>query len=452
MSIDAPDRPEATGDGGRIRVLNAVVATPEARGGAIRAGLRLGDALADLGDEEPSSDPSGSDPTPIAVDNAKMRGEADGELVAELALDHEVHPLPSRTALRDAANRVVDFDGNYANALVWTRAETPRPLAEYDLVHLHNPHPIAGLASLAVAARRAGVPYVVTTHGVGKLPDLPAAMGMSRPTRTAFERGVLGPYWRVLRGAEHLFALSATDRDRIHRRLPGQSVTVVPNGADPIPPDEAAGERVEERLGIDPSDHLLFFAGDLVESKGIDDLLAAHRLLEGGVRLVVAGRDRSGYADRLRSEEGVAYAGYVDRATLLDLYRRADVFVFPTRTDVFPLSVLEAMAAGTPVVASAVGGIPDQLGAPGADGTAGGTGGEEVSAGVLVPPRAPERVAAAVGELLEDPERRDGLGRRARRRVEREYAWPAVAERVADEYRRILWCPDLSASSVDRST
>jgi glycosyltransferase involved in cell wall biosynthesis len=116
--------------------------------------------------------------------------------------------------------------------------------------------------------------------------------------------------------------------------------------------------------------------------------------------------------------------GRVATETLVELYRRATLVVVPSRFEGFGLPAAEAMACGTPVVASDAGALPEVVR------TGGG--------GVLVAPDAPDALAKAIAGLLDQPEARQALGLRARARIEAAYAWPRVAERTAAEYRQVI--------------
>jgi glycosyltransferase involved in cell wall biosynthesis len=393
----------------RLRVLNVAMSTPELRaGGAERAGLQLGDHLAAY----------------VDVDNAKMAAAHDADLVTELELTGALVTVPSRTWLRGLWNRVHSSSENYSNTVVWPDLRG-LDVGEYDLVHVHNSVPMAGMVRVALACKRRGVPYVVTTHEVSSISALPTSMEMSLLPRVAFEVAVHRPYWTVLRHARHLFALSEDDAARLRARLPGQSVSVVPNGVRLRPPAPDAADRVTERWGIPVDRRILLFVGQLSTSKGVGDLLAAYDALETECTLVVVGPVKEpAYRERLESYDDahVRYLGYVGYPELGTLFQRADVFVFPTRSDVFPLVTLEAMAAGTAVVATTVGGIPDQLAG---------------EAGVLVPPERPDRVAECVDQLLADDAYRASVAARGFERVEREYSWDGVARRVAETYETL---------------
>lgn len=387
-------------------VLHVIVAPPESRSGAVRAGLRLAGHLRER----------------VDVDVVKMAGEHDDQLRSEVGTPFET--IPAGTAVRDLATLVVEDEKNYTNAFVTTRLRPPEPLESYDLVHVHNPIPLAGFVGVALRCRLAGVPYCVTTHGVANVPDFPEDMEMSRPTRLAFRVGFLRPYYWVLGGARHLFALSEADAERIHARFPEQSVSVVRNGVelDPPEPDDAAAAR--EAFGIGPDRTVVLFVGTKIRRKGFDTLLEVAPELPASATVVAAGRSKSEELERAAAAtDDVVDVGYVSKESLRLLYRRADVFVLPTRSDVLPLVVLEAMAAETPVVSTRVGGIPEQV-----------TG----ETGVLVDPEDTGALREALCGLLEDERRRERMGEAAYRRVEESFSWEHVAAETARVYRSLL--------------
>lgn len=389
-----------------LTVLNVVVSSPDKRGGAIRAGLQLGDHLKSYAD----------------VDTVKMAGKYDELLAEELGLTGGFETTPSRTLLRNIGRAIVGSAGNYENTVVWTELSTPRPLGEYDVAHFHNAVPLWGLLSAAIRCRLASVPYVMTTHGISKIPDLPESMEMSGAQQFVFNLAFLRPYRWVLGNAEALFALSESDEQRLNEMLPTVPTTVVPNGVR-LNLDKPGTDLLNFDL---PSNRpLLFFVGKLITSKGIGDLLDAYEQLETECTLIVAGPpETEKYVERLEEfdQENVRYLGYADQDVLEAFYRRADLFVFPTRSDVFPLVTLESLAAGTPVVSTTVGGIPEQI---------------TNETGILVPPERPDEIAGAVDELLNDDQRRASMSEAAIERAKTEYSWDGVARKTVNVYERI---------------
>ena len=125
---------------------------------------------------------------------------------------------------------------------------------------------------------------------------------------------------------------------------------------------------------------------------------------------------------RLGLEGAVVLAG--DRDDVAAMLARADVFVLSSTSEGLPLSILEAMAAGLPVVASSVGGVPEAV--------------EDGETGLLVPPRDPVRLAAALERLLVDPALRRRLGSNGRERVRQHFGLEAFQQAHVAVYRREL--------------
>ncbi|WP_302148538.1 glycosyltransferase [uncultured Desulfovibrio sp.] len=113
-----------------------------------------------------------------------------------------------------------------------------------------------------------------------------------------------------------------------------------------------------------------------------------------------------------------------DEITLALAYSAADVFVCPSREESFSNTTLESLACGTPVVGFAVGGIPDMI--------------EHKVNGMLATPHDPQELAAGIAYVLEDQERREAMGRAARRTVEEKYAYPVVAKQYIELYQQLL--------------
>jgi glycosyltransferase involved in cell wall biosynthesis len=176
----------------------------------------------------------------------------------------------------------------------------------------------------------------------------------------------------------------------------------------------------------DGDERYLLYVGRLGHRKGIEDLVtAAESVLESNdVRLKIVGKGplRGKLTEMVRErgiEDRVEFLGHVDRDRLVSLYQQATVHVVPSHYEGLPTVLLEAMACGRPVVATAVSGSLDVL--------------VDDANGVLVPPRSPEAMAIALNELLDDPDRQERLGRAARETVLAEYTWKAIA----DEYERL---------------
>jgi glycosyltransferase involved in cell wall biosynthesis len=180
------------------------------------------------------------------------------------------------------------------------------------------------------------------------------------------------------------------------------------------------------------------FLGAINRAKGVDDLVAAWRDVHRRIpqaRLVIAG---SGEVDRLLADlpagadaAGIDFPGWIDADDRARLLRRAWLFVLPSHAEALPMSILESMAAGVPVVASRVGGIPTAV----VDG----------ETGVLIEPGDVDALARAIHDVIGDEARRTRFGRAARARVEAHFSAEARLRSVD-----ALWSEVIAAAAASR--
>jgi glycosyltransferase involved in cell wall biosynthesis len=278
---------------------------------------------------------------------------------------------------------------------------------------------MSGLAALD-AADGLPVPVAHTFHALGVVKRRHQGdADTSPPSRIALERGVADRADRVVATcSDEVFELVRQGADR--RRL-----SVVPCGVDTrrFTPDGPAERADRPRIVC---------VGRLVERKGVADVVRALPELPG-VELVVAGgpsparladdpealRLRA-IADELGVADRVDLRGGIERTSVPPLMRSAVAVVCAPWYEPFGIVPLEAMACGVPVVAASVGGMIDSV--------------VHDVTGVHLPPRDPSRIAAAVRGLLDDPARRDALGRAWVARTRERYTWDRVAAGTLDAY------------------
>jgi glycosyltransferase involved in cell wall biosynthesis len=218
---------------------------------------------------------------------------------------------------------------------------------------------------------------------------------------------------RALARAAHVFCPSAYLRSiALGWGLDPGRVTVLPNPAPKLPdlPDQT-----EARAALGLTGPLLAFAGRLTAQKDLEVALAAIASLPG-VRLAVLGDGpERGRLERRAAELGldgrVRFLGGGGRNDVLTLFRAADAVVLSSSWENFPHTVVEALAVGTPVVATAVGGVPEVV--------------RDGENGLLVPPRDAGALAAALRRLVDEPDLRGKLAAAAARSVE-----PLAEERL----------------------
>lgn len=399
-----------------MRVLSAIVVPPHLSvSGGARAGERLSAALTRHCD----------------VTVASMMNAASAQGV--LAGDRPVRRIPVDTWLPP----VIPWSKlpNRYSTLFY-RSALPEIIAQgnYDLVHLHNPMPGLELARAATACQRRGVPYVISTHGFNEVARGNEIYGFDPLRRAVWSHLVKRPVSRAVRNAAGIFALSPADFGIVRAMgYSGPEPIVVPNGVDPPAASmPAARAGALERFGISPDrtpgQVTCLFLANHTPNKGLPVLLKAFGQLKRPYLLIVGGETRGDidYQSHVRScGEGqrIVVTGRLADDEVSALFRRADVFVFPTLADTFPLVVLEAMAHGVAVVASRVGGIPYQL---------------NDLCGTLVAAGDAAQLASVIDQLADAPDRLIAMGRNARQRVAAEFTWEAAAARAYDGYKRAL--------------
>lgn len=284
---------------------------------------------------------------------------------------------------------------------------------DVDLVHAHA----FGYYPCWVGAtvRRVGrVPLVVTPHF-----DRGRGTWVSSAYHRAVVRGSLLP-------ADRVIVQSHAEADLLRRLgLPEEKLVQIPTG---VAMEEFAWERSAPQDG--PLRLLSVGRLDL-EQKGLTELVHAVAELPPAVRSHVefVGDDWGGarvlreLADRLGVGSRVTIHASVPRDAVLEAYRHADVLVLASRFESFPRVILEGMAAGLPIVASRVGGVPELV--------------EEGRNALLVPPNDPKALAHAIRDLAQDPDRRAQFGRASRRRAEL-YDWSRLLPRYVALFRELI--------------
>ena len=303
----------------------------------------------------------------------------------------------------------------------------------YDLVHIHNPLPALEMQRVARACRAVGVPYVVSTHGLVEMASGGRALDFGFLQRVAWRPLIDRPLRYVLRNAAGVMALSPADLPILSEfGCDLERVSIVPNGVD-VPQQHGPGdvERVCRKFGLPfpkpPGIPVGMFLANHTKNKGVLVLLEAFSGCPVPFRLIVAGGQRR-YVDydRYSATTGPGhfhFPGFIADEDLGPLMAYADLFVFPTLSDTFPLVVLEAMAHGLPVLSTRVGGIPHQV---------------PDSCGLLVEPASPRALIDGFVQLTADPARLAAMGEAARDHVSRHFTWEASAAAAISAYRTIV--------------
>jgi glycogen synthase len=297
-----------------------------------------------------------------------------------------------------------------------------RDLIDADLVHCHTWY--ASLAGF-LAHVLYDTPLVVTVHSLEPLrPWKEEQLGRSYRLSTWAER-------LALETADRVVAVSAQSKGEIlaHFNLPPERVAVIHNGIDLNVWKPSPASDTRRLYGIE-GDYILF-VGRVSRQKGMVHLLEAMKHVDSGVRLVCC----ASAADTPEVEQEIAARvkatprclwinKFLREEQYVELYSHCTAFACPSVYEPFGIINLEAMACARPVVASAVGGIPEVV-VPG-------------ETGLLVPPADPGALAEALNRVLRDRAMARQMGVAGRRRVEEHFSWTSIAARTRQLYEELL--------------
>ncbi len=353
-------------------------------------------------------------------------------------------------------------DLGYGNRVVHVRAgpETPVPKQEllsfvpefvagieeftmskgvtYDLIHSH--YWLSGLAADTLKARW-GVPVIQMFHTLGLMKQRVAcsAEESEGDYRLKGEQAVLAHADRIVAATPAELA----QLQWLYQADP-KKIVVIPPGVDlshfyPIPVEEA-----KEFIGVPPCERTLLFVGRIEPLKGIDTLIEAIVLLKDQGEferypfcLAVIGGEPEINQDSMSAEMArlqelrakfgltnlITFLGKRDQDTLPYYYSAAEAVVVPSQYESFGMVALEAMACGTPVVASQVGGLAYLV--------------QDGVTGYTVPTSDPQALADRLLSLIKDPDLRDRMGKQAAE-FAKDYSWQTIAERILNLYNQTI--------------
>jgi D-inositol-3-phosphate glycosyltransferase len=298
---------------------------------------------------------------------------------------------------------------------------------------IHSNYWISGWVGLELK-RRLSLPVVHTYHSLGavKYRSISAIPSIAR-TRLQVEKD-------CLEKDDCIVATSPQEREHMRSLVSAKGkITIIPCGTDIDRFGSFDRETARMRLGFAPDAKVVLYVGRFDKRKGIETLVRAVNASQWrndpNLKLVIGGGSRPGQSDGIERErietivqelgltDKTLFPGRIDDENLILYYAAADVCVVPSHYEPFGLVAIEAMASGTPVIASDVGGLQYTV-VP-----------EET--GLLAPPKDFLAFANAIDRVLGDLQWRDSLGRNARRRVEKKFSWRGVASQLSILYDRL---------------
>jgi phosphoheptose isomerase len=310
-----------------------------------------------------------------------------------------------------------------------------RTIRTYDLIHANF-----WMSALVAAEikQSLGLPFVVTFHALGRVRRFYQGEADEFPD----ERFTIEDH--IVVDADHIIAECPQDREdllSLYHADPTK-ISIIPCGFDPAEFWQIDKTSARVKLGQDPDEPLILQLGRLVPRKGVDTVIRGFARLvmqhHIAARLIIVGGESEepdsrltpeiGRLSAIACEEGVAdrvtFVGRKRRELLKYYYSAADVFLTTPLYEPFGITPLEAMACGTPVIGSKVGGVKFTV--------------KDGETGYLVPPNAPDAIAERIAELYQNPESRDRLSRQAIQRANQLFTWQQVTSAVAALYEKVI--------------
>ena len=305
----------------------------------------------------------------------------------------------------------------------------------YHLIHAH--FFMSALVAMGIK-KRLNVPFVITFHALGHIRRL----HQGEVDRFPVER--LQIEAQAVAEADHIIAECPQDRDDLvhYYNADINRISIVPCGFSAKEFYPVNQQLARKLLGLPKHGYILLQLGRMVPRKGIDNVISALAELKAlgikSIKLLIVGgkseqlttsdcpeyRRLSELAADLGVHTDVIFTGRRARAYLKFYYAAADIFITTPWYEPFGITPLEAMACGTPVIGSDVGGIKYSV----ANG----------STGTLVPPENPQALAKAISEMVQCPGRLKEFSKNSLKRVNRHFTWEKVTESIGIVYNNIL--------------
>ncbi len=297
---------------------------------------------------------------------------------------------------------------------------------DLDIAHSHIgnlPAPVGG----AIYAKRKNIPFIITHHGdwIGGFGTLGRRAGVFLYNHFLCD-------W-LFSQSDKVIALSKSHlaSSKILRKYQDRT-TIIPNGINPRDFEiSQSQDECKTTLNLPLDKKIILFFGSLTPRKGPQILLSAMKSVlrrHPDAYLVLSGNgslkeNLIATATKNSLKDSVIFTGYVPENLKPSYYRAADIFVLPSLSEAFPLTLLEAGAAGLPIIATDVGGVSDIL--------------HDGINGVITKTGDPEDLAGKIVSLLDDDELREKLGKKGQMLAE-QYSWEKVAEETEKVYLDLI--------------
>jgi len=301
-----------------------------------------------------------------------------------------------------------------------------------DIVHLQNPLPALAFEKIARQASKAGIKVVASTHGFFEVMN--PNYGLPSYQKWAWQKGITQPITRALNYLDAVLSGYPNEKKMlIELGVPEHKIHLVPNGINPFfltPPAEEECASVLKNFNISQEKPILLFIGNHTGNKGLETVIRVASCLSQPATVVIGGKllhpeEPFQWRQKIPPANNVDVI-FTDFLTLTEqkaLYNLSTILLFPSLADTLPLTILEAMANGLPVIAYDTGGISYQL---------------ENNSGIVIQAGDIKGFHTFTEKLLDDPRLREEISINAKNRQNLMFSWDIAATKTLEIYNNIL--------------
>ncbi len=269
----------------------------------------------------------------------------------------------------------------------------------------------AGFSALFFKLTHPKIPYLLTLQEGDPIPEIKRKVWFVYPL-----------FKRIFTKADFIQAISNYLADWARDMGAKRPIEVVPNGVD-VDKFQIPNSKIQINFKL-PNDELLITTSRLVKKNAVDDVIKALQYLPENIKFLILGagpleNELKFQVSRLKLQDRVEFLGFVEHSEMMKYFEKADIFIRPSLSEGMGNSFVEAMAAGIPVIATSVGGIPDFL--------------KDEETGLFCEVNNPRSIAEKVKIYLENNKLREKIIKNAREMVIRNYDWNLIAKNMHEK-------------------
>lgn len=302
------------------------------------------------------------------------------------------------------------------------------------LIHLQNPLPSLAFEKIAKKCHQCGIKVVISTHGFFEVMN--SYKNFRFPQKIAWQKLITEPIIRSVNYIDAVLSGYPNEKQMLKQMgFPDDKIYLVPNGINPFFKQAPSSEElmsVIDKFQINPENPILLFIGNHTFNKGLDTVLKIASQLQKPTSVIIGGKLLSTHEPQewfkkipSSKKANVIFTDYLSLAEQRALYHLATILLFPSLADTLPLTILEAMACGLPVIAYNVGGISYQL---------------ENDAGIVVPVADFETYFNSVEYLLNNEQIRTQIAAQSKLRQRKLFSWKIASTETIAIYQKLINC------------